>query len=202
MIVTEHVVGRVGALMGAPVCEVAIVQIPEELAGWQFVPGRQLEPGLAHGSAAVDQATEDRSLAHRQRDDNQIRQAGVFALYDWCWGGDHQWLYSAKADMELYSHDHGFYLPPTGSDWNVGALDSHADRPHPGPWPPRVLDRRELDRLSAALRAIDKQHLCAILGDVPLTWPVTTRELEALGSFLECRAPLVAHRLDLMKEAM
>ena len=104
--------------------------------------------------------------------------------------------------MELYSHDHGFYLPPTGSDWNVGALDSHADRPHPGPWPPRVLDRRELDRLSAALRAIDKQHLCAILGDVPLTWPVTTRELEALGSFLECRAPLVAHRLDLMKEAM
>ena len=74
--------------------------------------------------------------------------------------------------------------------------------PTPGPWPPRVLDRRELDRLSAALRAIDKQHLCAILGDVPLTWPVTTRELEALGSFLECRAPLVAHRLDLMKEAM
>lgn len=198
VLVTEHVVGRVGALIGAPVCEVAIVQIPEELAGWQFVPGRELEPGLAHASAAVAQATEDRSLAHRQRDDNQIRQAGVFALYDWCWGADHQWLHSAKADMELYSHDHGYYLPPAGSDWNVGELELHADRPHPGPWSHRGLDRGELDRLAGALCAVDRRQICAILGGIPLTWPVTTQELEALGSFLEYRAPLVAHRLSLM----
>ena len=202
MVVTEQIVGRAGALIGAPVCEVAVVEIPEELAGWEFVPGRRLAPGLAHGSAAVELATEHRSLAYHDRDDNRVRQAGVVALYDWCWGGDHQWLYSAMSDMELYSHDHGWYLPPTGPNWTVEALCSQADRSHEWPWPPPGLDRTELIRLASALRSIDQEQLGRILAEIPETWPVTTQELETLGWFLEYRSNRVACRLDMIREML
>lgn len=196
VLVTEQVVGRAGALIGAPVCEVAIVEIPEELAGWQFLPDRRLEAGLAHGSAAVDQAIEERSLGHSDRDDNRIRQAGVFALYDWCWGDDPQWLFSATRDMELYSHDHGHYLPRTELEWTVEGLESHADIPRQAPWPTEHLDRSELCRLASALREVDRDQLGTILAQIPEDWPISTEELEALGWFLEYRAGQVAHRLD------
>jgi hypothetical protein len=101
VIVTEFVVGRAGALIGAPVCDVAIVEIPEELTGWEFRPGARLEPGLAHASRAVDDAQEVRALDYRDRDDNRRRHAGVVALYDCCWGGDDQWLYSETDDRKV-----------------------------------------------------------------------------------------------------
>lgn len=195
-VVTEQVVGRAGALIGAPVCEVAIVEIPEELAGWRFLPDRRLEPGFAHGSAAVEQAIEEPILSYGDRDDNRVRQAGVFALHDWCWGEDPQWLYWASGDMELYSHDHGYYLPSHVLDWTVETLRDYADQPRTGPWPTRHLDRSELRRLASALRAIDRSRLSAILAEIPESWPVTIAELETVGWFLEYRAQQVADRLD------
>ena len=108
VIVTEHIVARAGALIGAPVCEVAIAQIPDEIVGWEFRAGAGLQAGFAHASLAVDDAHEARTLDHRERDDNRRRQAGIFALYDWCWGGDDQWLYSESADRAVFSHDHGW----------------------------------------------------------------------------------------------
>src|SRR2546421_10169268 len=44
VVVTESLVASVGRLIRAPVCDVAIVRIPEELAGWEFRPSAQLEP--------------------------------------------------------------------------------------------------------------------------------------------------------------
>ena len=86
MIVTEHIVGRAGALIDAPVCEVSLVRIPEELAGWEFRPGARLQAGFAHASLAVEDALEVvGKLNYRERDDNRRRHVGVFALYDWCW---------------------------------------------------------------------------------------------------------------------
>jgi len=72
VIVTEFVVASAGRLIGAPVCEVAAVAIPEELAGWEFRPGAHLEPGLAHASLAVNDAQEARTLEYRGRNDNGL----------------------------------------------------------------------------------------------------------------------------------
>ena len=37
--VTEQIVGRVGALIGAPVCSVAVAYVPKALAGWEYRGG-------------------------------------------------------------------------------------------------------------------------------------------------------------------
>lgn len=195
VIVTESVVGQAGALLGAPVCEVAVVEIPAEIAGWEFRPGAGLEPGFAHGSLAVDNVQEARALEYRERDDNQRRHAGVLALYDWCWGGDDQWLYCETDDRKLYSHDHGWYLPEVGPSWSEATLTAHVDDPHPLAAPSSDLDQAELRDLVETLEAITRAELVAMLRTVPASWPASDAELEALGYFLERRAPAVAGRM-------
>lgn len=134
-------------------------------------------------------------MASRDRDDNAVRHAGVFALYDWCWGGDDQWLYEVTADRRLHSHDHGWYLPETGPDWTEEALRRRMDEPHVPQYPSQGLDAGEVARLAAALDDVSSADLRAVLQTVPAAWPVTGRELAALGSFLQRRAAAVAQRL-------
>ena len=195
VVVTEAIVGAVGQLIGAPVCEAAVVVLPEELRGWEFRPGSQLEPGLAHASRAVDSALEDRQLLYRDRDDNGQRHAGVFALYDWCWGGDDQWLYSESDDRKLFSHDHGYYLPE-GPRWTERSLEDKVDEPRQLRYPIEGLDDSELAHLAARLRGLRANDLADALRTIPSGWPVTDTELETVGWFLDRRAGPVAHRLD------
>ncbi len=192
--VTEQLVGRAGALIGAPVCDVALVLIPSELVGWEFRHDAKLEAGLAHASLAVDDALEVRQLEYRDRDDNRRRHAGVVALYDWCWGQDDQWLHCESDDRRLYSHDHGMYLP-NGPAWSAASLIANVAEPHLPGYPTSGLDGAALTDYAKRLEEITRDDIVALLSAVPASWPVSDQDLEALGYFLERRAPTVAARL-------
>jgi hypothetical protein len=196
VVVTEYIVAQCGRLIEAPVCEGSVIRIPAEGAGWEFRPGVQLVEGYGHASRAVDSAREGRTLDARDRDDNRRRHAGILALFDWCWGGDGQWLYSEAADRTLYSHDHGWYLPEEGADWSEATLLARLNEPHPHPSDPSGLDPAELHALADRLRGVDREILGTMLQGVPLSWPVTDEELEACGYFLEFRSGKVAERLE------
>ena len=196
VVVTESIVGAAGRLIGAPVCETAIVYLPESLEGWEFRPGRSLESGFAHASLAVEAAVEDRQLRSRDDDDNRVNHVGVFALYDWCWGGDPQWLYSSAGENRIFSHDHGWYLPEVGPTWTEQALVHCVDEPHELNAPTVLLDQGEMSRLAGRLRNLTRTELCHALSDLPTEWPVTDNELECVGWFLETRAHPVAGRLE------
>lgn len=157
--VTEAVVGAAGALVGAPVCDSAIVFLPPEIEGWEFRPGTTIASGYGHGSRGVDNAVEHRSLLYRDRDDNARRHVGVFAIYDWCWGGDDRWLHAETEDRMLYSHDHGWYLPETGPTWNVDALISRVGQAHVASWPPSGLDAEVVAACSERLRTLTRDDL-------------------------------------------
>lgn len=91
--ITEWIVGSVGRLIAAPVCEVALVEVPVDLDGERYCDERELEAGVsAVASRDVPSGVDLRALLHRPRDDNPSRHAGLFALHDWCWGQDSQWL--------------------------------------------------------------------------------------------------------------
>jgi len=187
VVVSEHVVGRLGTLIGAPTCEVSVVRIPTEIQGWEFRPGARLVAGFA-------------ALNHVHRDDNRRRHAGVVALYDWCWGNDDQWLYCESDDRKLYSHDHGHYLPG-GPHWTPQALLPVVDEPHGIRHATDAVDVGELERLAGALESITRDNLRAILSGVPAAWPIATADLEALGFFLDRRRTAVADRLRTMVRA-
>jgi hypothetical protein len=196
VLVTEHVVAEAGLLIHAPVCEVAVAKIPDELIGWEFKVGSFLESGFAHASLEVPDANQEGQLTHRQHDDNARRHAGVYALYDWCWGGDDQWLYCWSDDRKVYSHDHGWYLPESGADWSHTTLTNRVDGPHELPTDASGLLYDELRLVADSLRRVDRGDLVRILSGVPASWPVSTSDLEALGFFLERRIPQVADRLE------
>lgn len=195
--INEQIVGRLGTLIGVGVCLPVLVEIPEVLAGWEFLPGRCLEAGWAHGSLAVDPAIETRAIDHRADDDNIRRQAGFFAVHDWLAGQDAQWLIGVGEDNAYYSHDHGHYFPG-GPDWTVDSLGTNVGNPYSLGAPPDGLDAQELERLAGALEAVTEEEVVSELAKLPAEWPVTDDELEAVLDFALARRGAVAERLRAM----
>lgn len=194
----EFVVAEAGRLIGAPVCHTSLISIPPAIAGWEPLPGAPLSAGLAHASRALEHADERGRpwLTARNQDSNRERHVGVYALYDWCCGADPQWLYDLDNDLTLYSHDHGLYLPPAGrGGWTIPDLIASADAPSELTDPRGGLSVTAVSRIAEALEAVERTSLTRIMNRVPKLWPVTDDELEALGCFLEYRAPAVAQRL-------
>lgn len=188
--VTEQIIGGLGRLIGAPVCEVAVAEIDAA------VEYGNCTAGLHHASRDVADAIELRGqLEHRHDNQNRTRHPGIYALFDWCWGGDPQWLYRVPDDWETHSHDHGWYLPPEGPTWDVASLRASVDDPHVLPSPPDDLDPIARDQVADRLDALAWQDVARVLRAVPAEWSVTDDELDVLGWFLERRAPLVAARM-------
>ena len=195
-LVAEFVVAAVGRLIGAPVIRTAIIEIPDQLAGHELSPGRPVSAGLAHASAALEHCDEmGRPQLHaRAQDDNRVRHAGVYALFDWCYGSDQQWLYDIDDDRRIYSHDHGLYFP-SGWAHDSSALSATVDDPHPLPDASAGLSPTAIEETAQRLDAVTRPQLASILERVPTTWPVSDEVLEAVGWFLERRAPGVARRV-------
>ena len=196
--VTEQIVGRIGLLIDAPVCEVRTIEIPDAIAqgNWKYAPNQPLEPGIAHASQNVGNANEQRgSLSHYNDDRNSQRFPYFLALYDWCWGGDAQWLYVESDDNQYYSHDHGWYLPPKGATWTKDAIQDKKDEPHVLQCQEQNLESNAVEEVVGALQDVDRNDILATLSTIPTSWNVTDEGLEAVGYFLENRAPQVADRL-------
>lgn len=195
-LVTEFIVARLGRMIGACVPTAVTVGVDPALAGWDMGGGRLLQAGVAHGMAEVPNAVEERpNLLHRARDDNARRQVGIYALFDWFVGSDQQWLHDTGDDYRIYSADHGWFLPPSGPDWSIAALQATVAQPHVLPDPPAGLDPGSVDLVAGALDNVDRASLAAVLSGVPAPWPASDNELEVLGWFLESRAKDVAERL-------
>ncbi len=119
---------------------------------------------------------------------------GVYALYDWCFGSDDQWLYETPADEAVHSHDHGLYLPGS-TDWRKQDLQARINEAHVLGTPAEGLDVGAKEDFAQRLEALPKGALRNVLLAVPPSWPVGEPDLEGLGHFLEARAPLVASRV-------
>lgn len=193
--ITEQIVGRMGNFLGAPTCEIRTIFISEEFAGWEFRPSRKLETGIAHASLHVENAIFTRALDHCMDDDNSRRYAFLFALYDWCWGGDAQGLLAVKDENRFFSHDHGWYLPPEGKTWTVADLDANVDVPHELSTQPNGIGASAAEEVARVLEGVTKNVLQDALAAIPSAWPVTDEELEWAGFFFEKRASMVAERV-------
>jgi hypothetical protein len=191
--VNEQIVGRLGMLIGACVCAPQLVYIPAALVGWEFRPGHFLEEGWAHGCLAVRSCVEIHVLDHRLQDDNRKRHAGIYAIYDWLGGSDPQWLIETTDDNRCYSHDHGHYL--WGPDWGTASLAEHRDQPCEYGTPKVGLDGAEVERLADALDNLNEKEIGDTLGSLPIAWPVTDDELDAVMNLAVHRRSAAAARL-------
>jgi hypothetical protein len=123
VLATEYIVSQVRRIIGAPVCIVEPITVGRDFVGSQIVNGPQLVEGIGSASLEIPGVREMRpALEYRDQDDNARRHAGVYALFDWYWGDDQQWLEAEDDEHRLYSHDHGFYFPPGGAQWSAATV--------------------------------------------------------------------------------
>ena len=152
--------------------------------------------GIAYASADISGAIQGTKLKHSTRDDNRRRHIGAIALYDWCWGNDQQWLYSAVEDQKLYSHDHGWFLPGAEATWDTMDMIQSVNDERRLLWHPQSMDQNWLLYYANQLRVVSATELLGILAKIPVDWPVTDEQLATVSWFLEQRAPTVATRLQ------
>lgn len=197
----EQVVGRAGALIGAPVPAVRILSDPDHLS---IRTGRA---GLVHGSRDVGEAEELAGRGITNYDaPNAARIPAWVALWDWCWGGNFHYLETTEGVAR--SHDHGEFFPfrvefSHRSERRdrlpvvLEALEERADVPHAilTADPSRV-PQSAVSEVARTLRNLSGEDVVReVLRPVPTSWRVG-RRLEAIGAFLEHRAPAVADRLE------
>lgn len=197
-LVHELVVARLGALIGAPTPEGALVEVHPHIAtSIRGSDGTRARPGVWFGLEMVD-GTEQVSVQGQYRSqDNRRRIARYLALWDLCLGGDAQFMYEQSRGHRMWSIDHGLWFDGEQGPWKRDQLPLlRAQRWADPPWAgPRSVDEGELYAAAEAVEEITSSHLGGILGDVPIGWDIPAKDLDALGALIYDRRHLVANRL-------
>jgi len=186
---TEQVVGRLGQLLGAPTVQPARVLCPQELLS-NFVETGNRVAGLGHASRFLDrrQLREDRGqplqpVTKKNREDH----ARLGVLYGWIGAGDHQVLRDTQTD-EIFSHDHGLFLPGGG---NWGKTNLIAGTPLvPDPW---FLDPDPSNVIEASMqiKALTDAQIAGAIAYVDASWGVGDDDLIALANYLSARRDML-----------
>jgi hypothetical protein len=185
-IFSEQLVGRAGRLIGAPVPEVALVEVSAALAAevaqdpqLGFVP----QAGVHHASKWADNHTDRQTVDHI--DSNRERFGALDVLYAWIFcAGDHQFIYSNEPTRDVLSVDHSAFLP-SGPDWTVqsvagGAQAVQQDQVF------AALALGSADRASAVqqLRRVMPEAIAKLVSYAPDEWGVDLVAREAVASYL------------------
>jgi len=119
-LVADHVVGRLGQLLGAPVGQVGFGVIPAEL--------KAIEPqlsdvgtGLCHATRWVPNCSDKQGLDHVDKLYNRERFVLLRLLYSWTIANDHQLIYAKSEPFLVYSVDHGHFLNGS-TGWTPASL--------------------------------------------------------------------------------
>lgn len=177
-LIAEAIVSRLGKLTGAPVCETAFIDI-SAFTGDVSQPGHQsqyqLSYPVAYGSRDIPGARSSNVIRHRTIGDNTARLAREYVLYEWCLGGDDQWL-TDPADRRTYSHDHGRWLINTARQirgaptWSASTLDAELETHRGSHQRESAIEPSNVREAAARAAAISNDDLVTILDPIVTAW--------------------------------
>lgn len=182
----DHIVGRLGGIIGAPVGEVAVVNLPDELILLQPEMAH-FHPGLAHGSKWIPDVTERDSIRHERASENRRRFALLAVLYGWAGAYDRQMIYGDQPPHLVYSVDHGHFFPGNIS-WTIQNLQN---APMAAPDPQIVstcrLTPAELTDAVDMLSRLDSRRISALVAGIPDAWEIDMDDRVAMAHYLGTR---------------
>jgi hypothetical protein len=118
-IITDHIVARLGVVIGASVGQPKLVAVPAELIELDVLLDGFI-PGVAHATQYIPDCV-DGMFEYAELPENKPRFALFALLYGWCVPSDRQFLYEKFPPRLAYSVDHGHFFP--GSiGWNIATL--------------------------------------------------------------------------------
>jgi hypothetical protein len=181
MIITDHIVGRLGTLIDAPVGLTTVVDLPAELINAEPEMAH-MTPGIAHASRWIPNCSDRAGLLHCSS--NRGRFARLALLYGWTHAQDHQFIYEHAAPRCVHSVDHGHFFP--GSiDWTVETLSrAPAVVPDPGIVSGCGLTDADLNSARQDMRNPRDGELATIVAQPPEEWGFSDDERCAVASYL------------------
>lgn len=189
MVFNDQVAARLGALLGAPVPQVALIEVSAELITAN--PGAEdqmghMVPCTAHGSKVIPNVTERiNNLDHA--DENRIRFAILSIFFGWLWAGDRQFIYEKIPPYRVYSHDHGHFFPG-GPNWATANLPrAGRAEAESGLVTQCKFTSNEMAAACAPLVKVGPEQVAEVLAVPPESWDVTLEERVLLAEYLERR---------------
>lgn len=120
-LVADQVVGRLAAVMGAPVPEVALVDVPADLVADQNFYMGHFEAGIGHGSRIIPGCEDGWDIEHEDAAENRDRFALLAVLFGVAFPDDQQFMYRKAPPRIVYSVDHGHFFAGA-PDWTIETL--------------------------------------------------------------------------------
>ena len=185
---TEQVVAHLGRLLGAPIPETAIVDVPEILT--RSPEMAHMVPGACHGSLRILGCTDRMGIAN-VNEDNRPRFAALSVLYCWTQSSDDQFIYENAPPHLAYSVDHGHFFPG-GPSWSFETLAACGEAASVDVFNPCGLQLTNYEDAINRLQAIDWRQIGDAVSAAPSEWGVIMPEREAVADFLYRRIPKVA----------
>jgi len=181
----EHVVGRLGLLIGAPCMEVALADVTPQLIALDPKLQR-FAGGLAHATVNIDNVAEHRGVQHQAIPQNRPRFASLLVLYSWMCAADHQFMYEVASPHLVYSHDHGCFFHGAQA-WTPATLAAGVAAALDGPLSAIGLSNAEIKAAAVPLAAVTDAEIAQVLAPIPAPWGVPSADLLALGQYLRQR---------------
>jgi hypothetical protein len=183
----DQIIGRLARAIGAPVPDVAIVDVPPSLIQLEPDLGG-LEGGLAHGSKYISDASKTRQgIAFQNLSENRIRFALLAILYGWAFvQSDHQFFYQDGTNL-VFSFDHGHFFPG-GPQWTIEGLNGA-----PPVMPDSVICNAcqfapdELAEARRRLSAVTFDSIAVAVAAPPISWGLNLDDRVALAIHMESR---------------
>jgi hypothetical protein len=189
-LVAEHLTGRCGALLAAPVGEVALIEVGDDLVRDGLVllgDGTPAESGAQHGSRWVEPYGDRKEIQYV--DENRTGLGALQVLYSWllC-TGDHQLLYRDDPPHDVLSVDHSEMLPGQVGEWTADLLSEHSDNVVLEPFfAPAGLEPRDREAAALALERVAEADIAAAVAGPPTTWGIEDMDRIALADYLASR---------------
>jgi hypothetical protein len=187
-IFTEQVVALLGQLIGAPVPEVRLVRVTDELLALLSLDfnGQPATSGLQHGSMWQDNFSDRDGLSHV--DQNRSAFGALRLLYSWLFcAGDHQFIYRNATPHDVLSVDHSCFLPDSTA-WSSRRLEEHQDSVTLDPYFDS-LGLKDVDHATALdrLEGIERPGIALVAATPPNEWGVSPDERTAFAEYVARR---------------
>lgn len=198
----ERIAGLAGALIGAPVPCVELMEIDAPFLPTSVdMAGEPVPPvGLHHASLWRDGYGGRAELAYVA--ENRPALGALHILYLWlpC-TGDHQLIYQNDPPHGVLSVDHSCFLPG-GPDWTAatlaGGMGVLGDQPF---FDAAGLTDADREAALHRLRAVSREQIATLAASVPREWGISVTERIAVAECLEARCQLVIQRYSVEEAA-
>ncbi len=184
-LVSEHVVGRLGQLIGAPVSAVCFAVITPELKAAEPQLA-DVGSGICHGTQWVPDCTDATGLDRMDKPYNADRFGLLQVLYSWVHAENQQLIYAKSDPYLVHSVDHGhFFIGSTG--WTAAGLRQIGNVALDPYFAPCGLPESVLARAKQNLSKVTDTDITMVTKGPPDEWGVQLADREALVEYLTVR---------------